>query len=100
MTDFAQQFVALVREVAPEAAPAAALIERELRDRFGGQRVRIDARAPLTLEAIDERLRQRMRVVEIAEDLGVSRWAIYRMLRTPKDARKVRKERAAQHRRP
>lgn len=81
--DFAAELAALVRDVAPEALAAAARIEREVRARYGGQQVRIAERPPLTLHAIDERLRQRMPVAAIATDLGVSRRTIYRHLKRP-----------------
>lgn len=86
--DVAAEIAALAREVAPALdAAAAARLEHAIRARWGGERVPILERAPVTLEQIDQRLRARMPVTEIAEDVGLSRATIYRMLR-PSEGKK------------
>jgi len=83
MTDFAADFAALVREVVPAVdAVAAERLEAELRRRYGGDRVLILERRPVTVEQINDRLRARVPVAAMVDDLGVSRATIYRMLGT------------------
>lgn len=75
--DFVAEFVALARETPPDR------LETEIRARFGGLQVRITATPPRpapTVDDVDARLRQRMPVVAIAAELGVSRATIYRLL--------------------
>lgn len=73
--------VARAADVPPESLQR---IERTLRAEYGGQEVSISRRAPISLESIDQRLRQRMPVVAIAADLGVGRATIYRHLKRKK----------------
>lgn len=83
MTDFAQQFVALAQQVAGIDADAARRIEIALRAQHGGRSVRIlpgPVRPAPTLEMIDAGLRERKPVRQIAQELGVHRATLYRLL--------------------
>jgi len=88
--DYVSELVRTVSAVAsldPEAEQRAAAA---IRGRFGGQKLRIDPREPITVEKIDAGLRARQPVREIAADLGVSRATIYRMLGKSRGKRAVR----------
>lgn len=80
----------MVGEATQIDTQALARAEQAIRREFAGARLRIEPRAPLTIEDIDVRLRQRKPVAAIAPELGVSRATIYRMIgrtrnnRTPK----------------
>lgn len=78
--DHASELVRVVASVVSLDPDAAARAEEAVRARFGGQKVRIEPRAPVTVEMIDAGLRQRLPVREIAGNLGVSRATIYRIL--------------------
>lgn len=78
--DFACQVVGLMREFAEVDADCAAKVESELRRRYAGKQVTVERRAPLTQDDIDFALRRRMSVKDIAQQNGVSRSTIYRMI--------------------
>lgn len=79
-TDAVGRILHVIGTVAPMDHAAIARVEAALRNEFGGSAVRIEARAPVTLEQIDAGLRQRKPVAVIAEEVGLSRATIYRML--------------------
>ena len=99
--DFVAEFVALARQTMPDAPPdALRRLETGIRDQWGGRQVRIEpvpVPAGPTIDEVDARLRQRMPVRAIAQELGVHRSTIYRMLdpRRAKVARQARRETAA-----
>ncbi len=78
--DFVTEFVALARDAGGIDDTAARAIEARLRHDYGGQKVHIAERAPVTPEFIDARLRERKSVREIAGEVGMSRATIYRLL--------------------
>lgn len=78
--DFVAEVVALAGKAGLDAK-ASARLENEVRCRFGGQRVRIEERAPITLERIDATMRQGKPVAVVAAELGCSRMTIYRHLK-------------------
>ena len=78
--DAVQEILKIVGEVTC-ADPAALLrADQAIRREFGGYALRIQPRAPVTLEQIDAGLRQRKPVAVIASEVGLSRATIYRML--------------------
>lgn len=80
MDDWAAKIAALAAGAAG-TPDAAATIAARLRAELGGQRVRIEARPPVTLERIDAGLRSGKTVARIAADMGVHRETVYRHLR-------------------
>ena len=84
--DAVQQILKVVGETAGIEPQALARCEQAIRREFGGAALRIQPRAPITIDDIDARLRQRKPVAAISVELGLSRATIYRML-----ARKSRK---------
>jgi len=88
--DFAAEFVALAREIADVSPDAGARLEAELRARYAGTQVRIAERPPVTLERINEVLRQGKPVRLVADELGVSRMTIYRHLGSAKKSQSAR----------
>ena len=81
--DFTSELVGIVQRFAAVDAAAAQRIETEVRCRFGGQRVAISAKSAtksVTYNMVDERIRRRMSINEVARDLGVSRSTIYRLI--------------------
>lgn len=87
------EITALVSRAAGVPVEAAAAVESELRRVYGGSRLTIPAQAPVSVSAsrIDELLRQRLTVTEIAPKLGVSRSTIYRHLRAGLEAKRAKK---------
>ena len=83
--DFVAEFVEIVQEITPIDETARANIEQTIRMRYGGERIAIRPTAPLdfdrTIEKIDQQLRQRVPVREIAQNTGVHRMTIYRWLK-------------------
>jgi len=77
--DIVAEFVALAREagVDPHAAQR---LGAELRQTYGGQKVTILPREPISLAQIDGSLRQGKPVRVIASEMGCSRATIYRHL--------------------
>lgn len=77
--DIVAEFVALAREagVDPNAAQR---MGAELRQTYGGQKVTILPREPITVEQIDAGLRMGKPVRVIAGELGCSRATLYRHL--------------------
>ena len=92
-SDIVAEFVALAREVAGVDPQAAKRLSAGLRHAYGGQKVIILPREPITLEQIDVGLRQGKPVRTIAGELGCSRATIYRHL-SAKVTRKRRIETA------
>lgn len=91
--DAVQKILEIVGSVAAIDKNALLRADSAIRSELGGQAVRIQHRAPVTLDDIDDRLRQRKPVAAIAMEVGLSRATIYRMLgrrrpknRTPADA--------------
>lgn len=89
-TDIVAEFVALAQGhgVDPNAAHKLAA---ELRQTYGGQKVTILPREPITVAVIDAALRQGKQVRAIAHEMGCSRATIYRHLNA-KVTRKRRTE--------
>ena len=60
-----------------------------IRFRFGGRRIRIHAEAParVDLAAVETRLRERKPIRMIAQEIGVDRATIYRMLHSSRRSR-------------
>lgn len=83
--DDVQRIMAVIERVAP-IGEARAMAEQQLRAELGGQRLRIEARPPLDMGFVDQRLRQRVPVREIARELGVHRATLYKHLQ-PKSRR-------------
>lgn len=79
-TDAVQQILEIVGTVAKIDAMALSRADQAIRREFGGTAMRIQPRAPVTLEQIDAGLRQRKPVAAIAAEVGLSRATIYRML--------------------
>ena len=71
------QIVGATTQIAPEALARA---DQAIRREFGGEALRIQPKAPVTMGDIDMRLRQRKPVALIASEMGISRATIYRML--------------------
>lgn len=78
--DYAAQIAQAVGEVLALDTMASGRVAEAIRERFGGQRLRIEAVAPVTLEAVDAGLRERKPVAVIAGEVGVHRSTIYRLL--------------------
>lgn len=82
--DFVAELVGVVTEVASLDAGAQQRIEQTIRQRFGGERLPIYPTAPLNPEQvmrqIDEGLRQRKSIDEIAAEVGRHRSSLYRYL--------------------
>ena len=78
--DAVQQILEIVSSVAGVAPAALSRADQAIRREFGGTAVRIQPRAPVTLEQIDAGLRLRKPVAMIAAEVGLSRATVYRML--------------------
>jgi hypothetical protein len=78
--DAVQQILEIVGSVAQIDASALSRADQAIRREFGGCQMRIQPRAPVTMEQIDAGLRQRKPVAMIAYEVGLSRATIYRML--------------------
>lgn len=78
--DAVQQILEIVGTVARVDAAALSRADQAIRREFGGTAMRIQPRAPVTIEQIDASLRQRKPVAVIAAEVGLSRATIYRML--------------------
>lgn len=78
--DAVQQILEIVGTVANVDAMALSRADQAIRREFGGTAVRIQPRAPVTIDQIDAGLRQRKPVAVIAAEFGLSRATIYRML--------------------
>lgn len=63
------------------------LLENELRQKFGGEVLRIHDRPPVTVERVNAALLARKPVVAIAAEMGLHRSTIYRMLNAKSRAR-------------
>lgn len=78
--DAVQQILKIVGTCANVDLTALSRADQAIRREFGGTALRIQARAPVTIEQIDAGLRQRKPVAMIAAELSLSRATIYRML--------------------
>lgn len=78
--DAVQQLLRVVSEAAQIDHTALARCDQAIRREFGGAALRIQPKAPVTIDDIDARLRQRKPVAMIAAEVGLSRATIYRML--------------------
>lgn len=78
--DAVTQLLQVVGEVTQMDRAALSRADQAIRREFGGKAMRIQPRAPLTIEQIDAELRQRKTVAVIADEVGISRSTIYRML--------------------
>lgn len=78
--DFVSDLIALVEQVANTDGATSAKLEQELRNRYGGELIRIRREAPITLQVINDALYQGKHVRQIAVEHGVSRATIYRHL--------------------
>lgn len=78
--DAVQQILEIVGAVARVDAVALSRADQAIRREFGGTAMRIQPRAPVTMEQIDAGLRLRKPVAMIAAEAGLSRATIYRML--------------------
>lgn len=87
------EIAALVSRVAGVTEDVGARVEVELRRSYGGRRITIPQEPAVSVQAdrIDELLRQRMTVREIAPRLGVSRSTIYRRLRSSMEEKRAKK---------
>lgn len=96
MPDVISRIMTLVRERANVQRPELDQIEREARMMLAGDRYRISERprGVVSIEDVDQRLRQRKSVSEVASEIGVARSTIYRLLQR---RGKVAERPAAQH---
>lgn len=78
--DAVQQILEIVGTVAQVDARALSRADQAIRRELGGTELRIQPRAPVSLEQIDAGLRQRKPVSVIASEVGLSRATVYRML--------------------
>ena len=78
--DAVQQILEIVGTVAQVDALALSRADQAIRRELGGTAMRIQPRAPVSLEQIDAGLRQRKPVAVIASEVGLSRATVYRML--------------------
>lgn len=86
--DFVREVVTLAVQTGLPAEQVGAL-ENTLRREYGGRTVRIDRRAPLTVDDVNLALRESKSVRTIARETGFSRATIYRMLSGRKSHRPV-----------
>ena len=86
--DDAPELIGLVNEIVGLQGADARRLDAALRARYGGEAVRIAERPPVTLGEIDAGLRERKPVRVIAEEVGLSRATIYRMLGNRKNLSK------------
>lgn len=78
--DAVQQLLEIVGTVAHVDQAALSRADQAIRREFGGLQMRIQPRAPVTIDQIDAGLRQRKPVALIAAEFGLSRATIYRMI--------------------
>jgi DNA invertase Pin-like site-specific DNA recombinase len=78
--DAVQQLLQVVATAAHIDHAALARADTAIRREFGGAALRIQPKAPVTIDEIDSRLRARKPVAMIAHEVGLSRATIYRML--------------------
>lgn len=88
--DYAADIAQMAADMLVLNPSVAARFEAELRQRYGGEVLRIAPVAPVTSASVDAALRARKPVATIAADNGVHRSTIYRLLRR-------KKSRAAEH---
>jgi DNA invertase Pin-like site-specific DNA recombinase len=86
--DHVSDLLRIVSEATRIDAATLARAEPAIRAEFGGSIVRIQPKAPITIEAIDQRLRQRMSVSQIADDVDCSRATIYRIIERARGRKK------------
>lgn len=78
--DFVRELLSVVAREAPICDTVTKRIEQEIRQRYGGQEIKVRSRPPIDMTVIDAGLRQRKSVKEIAAEQGVDRSTIYRHL--------------------
>lgn len=78
--DAVQQILEIVGTHAQVDTAALSRAEKAIRQEFGGTALRIQPRAPVTLAQIDAGLRAKKPVAVIANEVGLSRATVYRML--------------------
>ena len=78
--DFVGELLEVLRAAGVDDV-SARRVEREVRQRWGDQSVRVRARAPVTVDVIEAGLRERKPVRLIAAEQEVSRQTVYRMLK-------------------
>jgi hypothetical protein len=78
--DAVQQLLQVVATAAHIDHAALARADTAIRREFGGVALRIQPKAPVTIDDIDVKLRARKPVAIIAHEVGLSRATIYRML--------------------
>lgn len=78
--DHAAEIARVAAEVLCLPAQAACRLEGELRERYGGKRIRIAERPSVTPALVDSWLRSGLGVRQIAAEMGLHRSTIYRML--------------------
>lgn len=79
-TDAVHRILEVVGSVAQLDAAALSRADQAIRREFGGAAMRIQQKAPVTIQDIDMRLRARKPVAVIAHEVGLSRATVYRML--------------------
>ena len=89
MIDDAARIAAIACQALAADPGSSQAVEAALRRELGGQRVRIEPRAPVTIEAIDAGLRAGKVVRVIARDLGVSRSTLYRHIDRARKSRRA-----------
>jgi len=87
--NFVTELLDLVQETVPLDDHSRSRLRHLIRLRFGGRRIRIHAQAParVDLAAVETRLRERTPIRVIAQDIGVDRATIYRMLHSSRRSR-------------
>lgn len=78
--DAVQQILEIVSSVVQIDASAISRADQAIRREFAGTALRIQPKAPVTIDDIDAKLRARKPVAVIAHEVGLSRATIYRML--------------------
>ena len=78
--DAVHELLKVVGEVTQLAGADIARADEAIRREFGGRAMRIQPRAPLTIDHVDAELCRRKTVADIAGEVGISRSTIYRML--------------------
>lgn len=87
--DWAAKIAALAAAAAG-APEAGARIEARLRAELGGQRVRIEQKAPITVEMVEAGLRRGLPVSKVAATMGVHRSTLYKLIGKSRAERKAR----------
>lgn len=78
--DAVQQILEIVIAHTHIDATVLSRLDKAIRQEFGGSSLKVQHRPPVTIEQINEGLRQRKPVAAIAVDLQLSRATVYRMI--------------------